>query len=141
MARSTWALCCEAGAVAENTAHAETDAGQRGALHVRDKVVDRIAAHAATTTSGVVPHSSGLDRVTGRDLPRVETTVAGGHVRARVHIAAAWPPVLPDTAAAVRAHVTEQLRTLAGLTVDAVDVAVTAVVHDTTSSSTTRSVQ
>jgi len=129
--------------VAENTAHAEAeaDAGQRGALHVRDKVVDRIAAHAATTTSGVVPHSSGLDRVTGRDLPRVETTVAGGHVRARVHIAVAWPPVLSDTAAAVRTNVTEQLRTLAGLTVDAVDVAVTAVVHDTTSSSRTRSVQ
>ncbi len=99
--------------MAENSTPAETDAeteaGQRGALHVRDKVVDRIAAHAATTTSGVVPHSSGLNRVTGRDLPRVETTVAG-----------------------------------AGLTVDAVDVAVTAVVHDTTSSSsssTTRSVQ
>jgi len=131
--------------VAENSTPAETDAeteaGQRGALHVRDKVVDRIAAHAATTTSGVVPHSSGLNRVTGRDLPRVETTVAGGHVRARVHIAVAWPPVLPDTAAAVRTNVTEQLRTLAGLTVDAVDVAVTAVVHDTTSSSITRSVQ
>jgi len=79
--------------------------------------------------------------VTGRDLPRVETTVAGGHVRARVHIAVAWPPVLPDTAAAVRTNVTEQLRTLAGLTVDAVDVAVTAVVHDITSSSRTRSVQ
>jgi len=127
--------------VAENTAHAETDAGQRGALHVREKVVDRIAAHAATTTSGVVVHFSGLDRVTGRELPRVETTVAGGHVRARVHIAVAWPPVLADTAAAVRAHVTEQLRTLAGLTVDAVDVAVTAVVYDTTSSSRTRSVR
>jgi len=53
----------------------------------------------------------------------------------------AWPPVLPDTAAAVRTNVTEQLRTLAGLTVDAVDVAVAAVVHDTTSSSRTRSVQ
>jgi len=132
--------------VAENSTPAETDAeteaGQRGALHVRDKVVDRIAAHAATTTSGVVPHSSGLNRVTGRDLPRVETTVAGGHVRAWVHIAVAWPPALADTAAAVRTNVTEQLRTLAGLTVDAVDVAVTAVVHDTTSSSSrTRSVQ
>jgi len=71
----------------------------------------------------------------------LSTTVAGGHVRARVHIAVAWPPVLPDTAAAVRTNVTEQLRTLAGLTVDAVDVAVTAVVHDITSSSRTRSVQ
>ena len=122
--------------MAENSTPLE--AGQRGALHVREKVVDRIAA---TTTSGVVPHSSGLNRVTGRDLPRVETTVAGGHVRARVHVAVAWPPLLPDTAAAVRTNVTEQLRTLAGLTVDAVDVAVTAVVHDITSSSRTRSVQ
>ncbi len=125
--------------MAENNTPLE--AGQRGALHVREKVVDRIAAHAATTTAGVVAHSSGLGRVTGLDLPRIETTLAGGHVRARVRIAVAWLPVLPDTAAAVRTHVTEQLATLAGLTVDAVDVAVVAVVHDTTTFPATRGVQ
>jgi len=124
-------------AVAENTS---AEAGQRGALQVRDKVVDRIAAH-ATTTPGVVHHSSGLGRVTGHDLPRTETTVAGGHVRARVHIAVAWPQSLPEVTAEVRSNVTEQLHNLAGLTVDAVDVAVTTVVHETSASSDTRSMQ
>jgi len=111
-------------------------AGQPGALHVRGKVVDRIAAHAAATTPGVLQHSSGLGRVTGHDLPRTETTVAGGHVRARVHIAVAWPRSLPEVTAAVRSNVTEQLHNLAGLTVDAVDVAVATVVHQTPSSDT-----
>lgn len=113
---------------------APVDAGRRGELHVRDKVVDRIAAHAAATTQGVVRHSGGLDRVTGRDLPRTETTVAGGHVRAWVQIAVAWPGPLPEVSAAVRSHVSEQLETLAGLHVDAVDVAVAAVVADAGSS-------
>ena len=112
------------------------EAGQRGALQVRDKVVDRIAAHAAAATPGVEQHSSGLGRVSGRDLPRTETTVAGGHVRARVHIAVEWPRSLPEVTAAVRSNVTEQLHDLAGLTVDAVDVAVATVVHQTASSDT-----
>ncbi len=123
----------EAGVVAEQ-ATAPVDAARRGALHVRDKVIDHIAAHAASTTEGVIRYSSGLDRVTGRALPRTEATVAGGHVRAYVEIAVAWPRSLPEITAAVRSNVTEQLSSLAGLTVDAVDVAVATVVVSTTSS-------
>ncbi len=95
---------------------------------VKDKVVDRIAVLAATATPGVQRYASGLDRVTGRELPRTDVTVAGGHVRARVDIAVTWPQSLPTVTAAVRDTVTEQLTALLGLTVDAVDVAVATVV-------------
>jgi uncharacterized alkaline shock family protein YloU len=101
-----------------------TDPAHRGGLTIRDKVVDRVASYAAATTPGVVRHASGLDRVTGRDLPRTDVTVAGGHVRAQVHVAVAWPQSLPTVTAAVRSRVTEQLRSLVGLVVDAVDVSV-----------------
>ena len=101
--------------------------GDRGALIVKDRVIDRIAVAAATSIPGVQRHVNGLDRVTGRGLPRTDVTIAGGHVRARVSIAVTWPQPLPTVAAAVRDAVTERLTTLVGLTVDAVDVAVTTV--------------
>lgn len=105
-----------------------TDPGQRGRLVVKDRVVERIAEQAATETAGVVHHASGLAKVTGRDLPRTDVTIAGTHVRAHVEIAVAFPQSLPAVAAAVRDHVTAQLTTLAGLTVGAVDVSVPAIV-------------
>lgn len=114
--------------MAESAGKTTDDPGERGTLVVKDKVIDRIAVLAATATPGVERHASGLDRVTGRDLPRTDVTVAGGHVRARVDIAVTWPQSLPTVAAAVRDTVTERLTALAGLTVDAVDVAVTTVV-------------
>jgi uncharacterized alkaline shock family protein YloU len=107
---------------------ARREPGQRGSLVVKDKVIDRIAVVAATAVPGVQRHTSGLDRVTGRGLPRTDVTVAGGHVRARIDIAVTWPQSLPTVAAAVRDAVTERLTTLVGFTVDAVDVAITAVV-------------
>ena len=94
---------------------------------IKDKVIDRIAIAAATTIPGVQRRSSGLDRVTGRGLPRTDVTVAGGHIRARVDIAVTWPQPLTTVAAAVRDTVTERLTTLLGFTVDAVDVAITTV--------------
>lgn len=103
------------------------EVGARGTLVIRDKVVQRIAGYAAVNTPGVVRHSSGLDRVTGRDLPRVASTIAGGHVRATVELAVAWPQPLAQIAAAVRAAVIEQVGTQTGLQVDTVDVAVPSV--------------
>lgn len=98
------------------------EAGQRGALVVRDRVVERLATLAALDVDGVARHASGLDKITGRDLPRVQVTVAGGHVRAALDIAVRWPHPLAATAASVRDHVTEQLAALSGLQVDGVDV-------------------
>ncbi|UZJ26057.1 Asp23/Gls24 family envelope stress response protein [Rhodococcus antarcticus] len=107
---------------------ARREPGQRGSLVVKDKVIDRIAVVAATSIPGVQRHTSGLDRVTGRGLPRTDVTVAGGHIRARIDIAVTWPQSLPTVAAAVRDAVTERLTTLVGFTVDAIDVGITTIV-------------
>jgi uncharacterized alkaline shock family protein YloU len=112
--------------------HAGTggDHGRRGRLVIRDAVVARIASLAANEVPGVATQSGALSRVMGRGLPRVESTVAGGHVRARVDVAARWGHSLPELTAAVRDRVHERLASLTGLVVDGVDVHVAAVVTD-----------
>lgn len=106
------------------TSDVADEPGNRGSLIVRDRVVATIATHAALEVAGVSRYASGLDRVTGRDLPRVQVHVRGTRVRAEVDIAVDWPRSLAEVAAAVRSRVTERLDTLSGLQVDAVDVRV-----------------
>ena len=106
------------------TSDVADEPGRRGSLVVKDRVVASIAAHAALEVPGVARHASGLDRVTGRDLPRVQVHVRGDRVRAEVDIAVQWPRPLAEVAAAVRSHVMDRLDALSGLRVDAVDVRV-----------------
>lgn len=120
------------------------DPGQRGSLIVRDRVVVSIATHAALEVPGVSRHASGLDRVTGRDLPRVQVHVRGDRVRAELDIAVEWPRPLAEVAAAVRSRVMDRLDALSGLRVDAVDVRVptiTTTAADTADESPRRRVQ
>ncbi len=106
----------------------DTRAEDRGTLVVRDKVVERIATRAALDTAGVEHHAEGLGKLIGRDLPRIDVRVAGDRVRAHLDIAARWPASLPDLTGNVRTNVARALTEYAGLTVDAVDVTVAAVV-------------
>lgn len=124
--------------MADPATAASTDPGERGSLVVKDRVVERLATFAALSIPGVTRHSAGLDRVTGRDLPRVHVTVAGGHVRAALDIAVVWPRPLAETAAAVRTRVAEQLSTLSGLHVDGVDVSIPSVVQPRTATTARR---
>ena len=114
------------------------DPGGRGTLTVHDRVAEQIAAKAALDTAGVRSHSSGLGKLTGRGTPKTHVSIAAGRVRAKVDIAVPWSCQLSAVGAAVRANVTFALSHLAGLQVDGVDVAVTAVTSD---SATARRVQ
>ncbi len=126
--------CCAVATVADTP----DDPGSRGSLTVRDKAAERVAHYAALHVPGVLTHSGGLDRITGRDLPRVAVTIAGGHVRAHLDIAVAWPQSLPEVSGAVRVRVSKELSTLVGLVVDAVDVAVpTVLIPDASSAGRT----
>ncbi|MDQ2723448.1 MAG: Asp23/Gls24 family envelope stress response protein [Actinomycetota bacterium] len=107
----------------------DDEAGARGSLTVHDRAVSRVAEYAAVDTDGVVRQSSGLGRMMGRDLPRVDSNVSGGRVRVKVAIATAWPRSVPAVSAAVRAEVAEQLQAYTGLIVDRVDVVVDEVVR------------
>lgn len=117
------------------------DPAERGSLHVRDQVVARIARLAALEVEGVTEHSSGLDRVTGGSLPKVDASTAGGRVRASVDIATVWPASLAETSGRVRDHVRDQLARLSGLDVDTVDVSVAAIVPEHTGTTARRRVQ
>lgn len=100
-------------------------AAERGSLDIRDRVVERVAEIAALEAPGAVRWSGALDKVTGRDLPRVDSTLAGDRVRVRLDVAVAWPTSLAENESAVRERVTRRVGELTGLTVDAVDVTAT----------------
>ena len=109
--------------------------GRRGTLLIKDRAVQRIAEAAALSVAGVAPaekSTNALNSALGRSYPRVDCDVAGGRVRAELEIVGIWPIPAPMLAGQVRDAVTEQLRQLAGLTVDAVDVTIAKIirVHD-----------
>ena len=101
---------------------AAADMEQRGRLHVADRVIERIATHAAVQIDGVTRTGSGLDKVVGLDLPRADSTVAGDQVRLSIDIAIGWPHGAGEVARSVRHEVTRQVGNLTGLNVAAVHV-------------------
>ncbi|BDX35185.1 hypothetical protein TUM20985_57320 [Mycobacterium antarcticum] len=107
------------------------DGGDRGGLVIRDKVAQRVAEKAARDTAGVQSHAAGLDKLTGRELPRAKVYLSVTRVRAHLDIAVAWPHPLPEVGAAVQRNVTDALTNAIGLVVDGVDVAIEAVVGPT----------
>ena len=106
----------------------DDDPGRRGALIIRDKVAQRIAAKAARDTPGVQARAAVLDKLTGRELPKVDIMIAADRARAAVDVAVPWPHPLTTVTAAVRDNVARALSTMTGLRVDGVDVTVAAVV-------------
>jgi uncharacterized alkaline shock family protein YloU len=118
--------------VADHLPLTGNEPGERGSLTVRDRVAERIAAKAARDTAGVRRQSSGLDKLTGRSMPKTHVSIADGRVRARIDIAVPWSSQLSAVSAAVRANVTFALAHLAGLQVDGVDVAVASITSNTT---------
>lgn len=106
--------------------------GRRGSLLIKDRAVQRIAEAAALSVTGVAPaerSTNAFNSVLGRAYPRVDCDVAGGRVRAEVEIVGVWPTPAPLLAVQVRDAVTEQLRQLAGLKVDAVDVTIAKIIR------------
>lgn len=104
--------------------HSPGDEGTRGGLTVADRVIDKIASHAASSVEGVVDSGSTLDKVVGRRLPRATSEVRGQHARVHVEVAVQWPLALSEIAAQVRSTVSRAVTDLAGLHVPAVDVTV-----------------
>lgn len=101
------------------------DPSTRGDLVIADRVVDKIARRAALGVTGVVHSGSGLDKMVGRQLPKVSANTRGDQTRVGVDIAVAWPRSAADVASHVRAAVSDAVSEYAGLKVVAVDVAVT----------------
>lgn len=101
----------------------------RGRTTIADGVVSRIASIAASEIEAVVDTRKGWTKLVRKGLPHAEATVAGETSAIKVEVAATWPTPLRALTERVRAHVTERVDTLVGVTVSRVDVTVADVVH------------
>jgi uncharacterized alkaline shock family protein YloU len=137
-------------AVAE-TANAETGPGplagrsELGRITIADTVVTKIAARAAAENPDAgaatarilgraVPGAGPLG-VRGTDLdalPKTTVHVDGTKAYVNLELAVRWTASVPDVTAAVRAHVRERVRELAGLDVDEVHIIVAGLATDIT---------
>jgi uncharacterized alkaline shock family protein YloU len=100
---------------------------ERGNTTLADKVVEKIAAHAATE----VEHASGLRRhVAGRELGtrsvRASATLDGHVAVLRLELAVDYPTPVKTVTRTVRAHVARTVEQLCGLRVDHLDITVAA---------------
>lgn len=103
-------------------------AEERGSLIIDERVVAKVARQAARSVPGVVNHSGMLGHVTGRDLPRIDSTVAGDRVRLGAQIAVGWPTPVSRAAADTRAAIARDVEHITGMNVDDVDVSVAQIV-------------
>lgn len=96
--------------------------GSPGRTTIADRVVVKVARHAAAGASTVV--SGGL---VGSDLPQVDVEIAGLRARVRARVASTWPEPAAEVAARVRDAVRRELERVAGVRVDDLVVTVTSV--------------
>jgi len=104
--------------------------GARGRTTIADKVLERLATHAALDVPGVLRHSAGpevLSAVT-TSWPQSTADSAGERVSVKVTLAVDWAEPVRDVAAQVRSRVRDRLVEQTGKSVDRVDVTVAALV-------------
>jgi uncharacterized alkaline shock family protein YloU len=105
----------------------------RGAVRVADRVVERIVREAVLRVDGVAPPGSSTGTVgtaLGRTYPRIDCVIAGDRARVAVEIETVWPASAAHVAGQVQAAIADQVRRLAGLRVDTVQVVVARVVPE-----------
>ncbi|MCO7218347.1 Asp23/Gls24 family envelope stress response protein [Klenkia sp. PcliD-1-E] len=108
---------------------AQSAAEGRGALEIADRVIEKIAAHAAAG----VPHATGSPRrVLGLTVsedpgtPQVTAKVHGDVATVFIDLAVTWPAPVTEVTRAVRAAVIDRLTTLVGIGTAQVDIEVSA---------------
>lgn len=101
------------------------DAGERGTLHVADRVVHKIARQAAREVEHTVALPPRLvDRIPGRrsQASRVDTVISDRSVAVQVTIAVEYPCPVVRVTREVRSRVTEIVTRTCDLRVTSVDV-------------------
>ncbi|HIW96469.1 MAG TPA: Asp23/Gls24 family envelope stress response protein [Candidatus Corynebacterium gallistercoris] len=101
------------------------------------KILEPVVRRAALSVPGVITHSSGLNKLTGKDYPRCDiqedtysTGSATGALSVDIHVAVHWPSPVTAVAQVVRQTVAQWLIDYTGREVNAVNVEVAAVVAD-----------
>ena len=77
--------------LATTVGHNLPDPDQRGSTTIAAQAVQHIAEAELGQVPGVVATGSGLDKVVGRQYPKVTADVAGSRARLSIEIAVAWP--------------------------------------------------
>lgn len=106
-----------------------TDPGERGSLHIADRVVERVAAYAVTLVAGA---GAAPRRVLGVDVgereagdrPNVTAQVDGDTAAVTASIAVRWPLPVRDVVAEIRRRVRTEVARTTDVQVDHVDVEV-----------------
>ena len=105
------------------------DAGDRGSLHVADRVIEKIAVRAATEVEHTAPLATRLtDRLPRRHArtgARADLIRSGRLVQLRVDVAIDYPVPITQVTREVRSHVRDVVTRLCGVEVRDVDVDVT----------------
>lgn len=100
------------------------DPAVRGSVEIKARALARTAVVAALQDRRVIRTSSRVSRMTGRELPRADVTVADGAVAVNLYIAVRWPSRIIDVTEAVHRQVEAALTTMTGLHVHRVNVLV-----------------
>ncbi|GGC75190.1 Asp23/Gls24 family envelope stress response protein [Hoyosella rhizosphaerae] len=98
------------------------DPADLGELTVHDRVIETVTERVVLDTSGVIRSSSAIDRITGREFPRITVVTAGKRTRITVHAAVAWPNPAHTVCQAIHDRILSEVPHLTGLPVDRVDV-------------------
>lgn len=102
---------------------------RRGRLSIADRVVEKIAAQAASEVDGATGSPRrvlGLSVSNDPGVPQVSARVDGDVATVSIHLAVTWPMPIPDVTRQVRRQVIDKLGELVGITRTQVDIEVTA---------------
>jgi uncharacterized alkaline shock family protein YloU len=103
----------------------------RGTTTITDRTVARIAGRLVTDMEGVGGSSRRLLGLTvGNEEPNIDARVTGDHVTLDVELSVAYPASVAKTTEAAREELTRDVGELTGLTVDRIDITVTALRGD-----------
>lgn len=102
---------------------------ERGTTTIAPSAVEHITEAELGSVPGVFAVGTGLDKVVGRQYPKVSADVAGSRARLSVEVAVAWPYPLADVCANVRDTLIARLTELTGMRIDAIDVTAAKVVQ------------
>lgn len=115
-----------AGSAGVGTGDDRQDPASRGRLVMASRVVEKIAAQAASEVSVAGGRSGGVLGIGARtDLsarPQVEVQLSGGVATIAVRVGVAYPMSLREATAEVRSHVVRRVETLTGVEVRRVDI-------------------
>jgi uncharacterized alkaline shock family protein YloU len=103
---------------------------QRKHVRIETRVLEKTGVRAALSVPGVIVHSSGIGKLTGRRLPRIAVRMdsQGRSATVDAQIAVAWPGPVVAVAQVARETVAEWIEHSTGVPVIAVNVEVAAVV-------------